>query len=229
MPDTTRSSRSRSRATMVAIAPAALLAALVAHPFLPGRLPNDSAVAEAVAADTTRWGLAHLATGVASGLLIIAFLAIRSHLREAGEDRYSALGVPFIVIGSTLFTLLPGMEFAPLAVAETGAPTAEIAAAHEALEPWFVPVLAIGALTFGAGVLGFAKGIADRRILGPRLTTLVVAALVVMAASRFVPLAVSQLYVQGAAGFVALWPLAYEMWKAPQARVAEQPRPMPAP
>ncbi len=110
MPDTTRSSRSRYRATIVAIAPAALVAALVAHPFLFGRLPNDLAVAEAVTADTTRWGLVHLATAVASGLLIIAFLAIRSHLREAGEERYSALGVPFIVIGSTLFTLLPGME-----------------------------------------------------------------------------------------------------------------------
>ncbi|MCA1706480.1 MAG: hypothetical protein LC808_25730 [Actinobacteria bacterium] len=228
MPDTTRSSRSRYRATIVAIAPAALLAALVAHPFLFGRLPNDLAVAEAVTADTTRWGLVHLATGVASGLLIIAFLAIRSHLREAGEDRYSALGVPFIVIGSTLFTLLPGMEFAPLAAAETGAATEPIAAAQEALEPWFVPVLASGALTFAAGVFGFAKGIADRRLLGPRPTALVVAALVVMAASRFVPLAVFQLYVQGAAGIVALWPLAYEMWKHPQARVGEQPRPMPA-
>lgn len=228
MPDTTRSSRSRSRATIVAIAPAALLATLVAHPFVPGRLPNDLAVAEAVTADTTRWGLVHLATGVASGLLIIAFLAIRSHLREAGQDRYSALGVPFIVIGSTLFTLLPGMEFAPLAVAESGAATAAIAAAQTALEPWFVPVLAIGALTFIAGVFGFAKGIADRRLLGPRLTPLVVGALVVMAASRLVPLAVVQFYVQGAAGIVALWPLAYEMWKHPEARVAKQPGPMPA-
>ncbi|MGI8707337.1 MAG: hypothetical protein ACR2LG_03935 [Actinomycetota bacterium] len=228
MPDTTRSSGSRSRAIIVAIAPAALLAALVAHPFIPGRLPNDVAIAEAVTAGTTRWALVHLASGMASGLLIIAFLAIRRHLREAGEDRYSALGVPFIVIGGTFFTLLPGMEFAPLAVAETGAATAATAAAQAALEPWFVPVLAIGALTFAAGVFGFAKGIADRRLLGPRLTALVVSALVVMAASRFVPLAVVQLYVQGAAGIVALWPLAYEMWKHPEARVAEQPRPMPA-
>ncbi|MGH2604101.1 MAG: hypothetical protein ACRDJ9_32535 [Dehalococcoidia bacterium] len=228
MPDTTSSTRSRSRAAIVAIAPAALLAALVAHPFLLGRLPNDVAVAEAVTGDTTRWGLVHLATGVASGLLIIAFLAIRSHLREAGEDRYSALGVPFIVIGSTLFTLLPGMEFAPLAVAETGAATAVIAAVQAALEPWFVPVLMSGGLLFAAGVWGFARGIADSKILSPGLTVLVIGALAVMAASRLVPMAIAQLYIQGAAGFVALWPLAYEMWKHPQARVAERPRPMPA-
>ncbi|MFN2526384.1 MAG: hypothetical protein ABR505_09005 [Actinomycetota bacterium] len=92
----------------------------------------------------------------------------------------------------------------------------------------FVSSLAIGALTFSAGVFGFAKGIADLRVLGPRLATIVVAALIVMAASRFVPLAVSQFYLQGAAGIIALWPLAYEMWRHPQARVAERQRPMPA-
>jgi hypothetical protein len=35
--------------------------------------------------------------------------------------------------------------------------------------------------------------------------------------------------VGGMAGIVALWPLAYEMWKHPEAaRAAGQPRPMPA-
>jgi hypothetical protein len=55
---------------------------------------------------------------VASGLLVLAFLAIRSYLREAGEDRWNILALPFIVVGSTLFAVLPGMEFAPLAAAE---------------------------------------------------------------------------------------------------------------
>ena len=225
MPDATRSI---SRATIVVIAPAALLVTLVAHAFLPGRLPNNAAVAEAVAAGTTRWGLVHLGTAVASGLLIIAFLAIRSHLREAGEDRFSALGVPFIVMGSTLFTLLPGMEFAPLAVAETGAATAAIAAVQAALEPWFVPVLMSGGLLFAAGVWGFARGIADSKILSPGLTVLVIGALAVMAASRLVPMALAQLYLQGAAGIVALWPLAYQMWKHPEAKPAVQARVIPA-
>jgi hypothetical protein len=68
------------------------------------------AVAVALAADTTRWGLSHLVTGVASGLLILAFLAIRSYLRQAGEERWSVLAFPFIVMGSTLLALLPAME-----------------------------------------------------------------------------------------------------------------------
>ena len=135
------------------------------------------------------------------------------------------LGVPFIVMGSTLFTLLPGIEFAPLAAAEVGG---DVQAAQDALARWFVPILVVGSATFALGVLGFARGIVLSGVLRPELTWLVVVALVVMAAARFVPLAAVQFYVQGAAGIVALWPLAYAMGKHPVARPAGQPRPVPA-
>ncbi|HUH07080.1 MAG TPA: hypothetical protein VML96_04645 [Egibacteraceae bacterium] len=219
---------SKYQAAIVAIAPAALMVTLVAHPYVRGRLPNDAAIAAAVAADPTRWGLVHLGTAVASGLLLLAFLAIRSYLREAGEDRFSVLGVPFIVIGSTLFTLLPAMEFAPLAAAETGADTAGIAAAQAALTPWFFPTLLIGALTFAIGIYAFAKAIAASEILSRRTTSLVVGALAVMTLSRFVPLAAVQFYVQSAAAIAALWPLAYQMWTHPAAQPAVRTRPVTA-
>jgi hypothetical protein len=158
--------------------------------------------------------------------MVLAFLAIRSYLREAGEDRWSILALPFIVVGSTLFSVLPGMEFAPLAAFEAGA---DVQAVQVALAPWFLPILMTGAATFAIGVFAFAKGIADSRVLSRRLSRLVVGALVVMAVARFVPLGAAQFYVQGAAGIVALWPLAYEMWRHPEAaRPAGQPRPMPA-
>jgi len=211
--------RARFRAATVAVAPVVLLAAFVWHPYLPGRLPNDAAVAAAVAADTTRWGLAHLAAGVGSGVVVLAFLAIRGYLREAGENRWSLLGLPCIVMGSTLYTLLPGMEFAPLAAAEVGG---DVQAAQAALTPWFVSILVSGAFTFAVGVFAFARGIARSRVLCPGLTRLVVGALIVMAAARFIPLAAVQFYVQGAAGIVALWPLAYAMAKHPAARPTEQ-------
>lgn len=212
--------RSRTRAAIVAIAPAVLLAVLAAHPFLPGRLPNELAVAEAVAAHTASWGAVHLATAVASGLLILAFLALRSHLREAGEDGYSALGVPFIVLGGTLFAFLAALEFTPLAVAETGAATANIAAAQAALAPWFVGTLMIGALTFAVGAFAFAKAIVQSRVLTPGLTGLVVAALLIMALARLVPFSIVQFYVQGVAGIIALWPLAHQMWRQAEPRDA---------
>jgi FtsH-binding integral membrane protein len=64
------------------------------------------------------------------------------------------------------------------------------------------------AVIFALGVLGFATGMVRSRVLGARLTWLVVGALVVMVAARFVPLGAA-LYVGGMAGIVALWPLAY--------------------
>jgi hypothetical protein len=220
-----QATRARFGASIVALAPAVMLAGLFAHPYI-ATLPDEAAIAEAVAADTTWWGLVHLTAGVASGLLVLAFLAIRSYLREAGEERWSMLALPFIVVGSTLFTMLPGMEFAPLAASEAGA---DVQAVQAALAPWFLPVLVTGAATFAAGVFAFAKGIADSRVLSRRLSRLVVGALVVMAVARLVPVGAVQFYVQGVAGIVALWPLAYGMWKRPEAaRPAGQPRTMPA-
>ncbi len=217
--------RARFRAAIVAIAPAVLLAAFAYHPYI-ANLTDKAAVAAALASDTTRWGLSHLAVGVGSGLAVLAFLAIRGYLREAGEERWSILALPFIVIGSTLFAFLPAMEVAMLAAAEVGA---DVQAVLTALDSWFFPLLLTAAVIFALGVFGFAIGIVRSGVLGPRLTRLVVGALVVMAVARFVPLGAA-LYVGGAAAIVALWPLAYEMWKHPEAArpPAGQPRPMPA-
>ena len=211
----------RFRAAVVAIAPTVLLIGFVYHPYLSD--PTDAAVIGAAAAsDTTRWGISHIVIGVGYGLIALAFLAIRSYLREAGEERWSVLALPFVVMGSTLFAILPGMEFTPLAAAETGA---DFEAAQEELVPWFVPVIVTGGVCFALGALGFAKGVVRSGILRPELAWLVAGALVVMAAARFVPLGPAQ-YVIGAAGVVALWPLAYEMWRNPEARPAE-PRSLP--
>lgn len=216
---------SRLLAVITALAPLVMLAAFVWHPYIAGRLPNDTAIADAVAADPTRWGLAHLAAGVASGVVILAFIAVRGYLREQGEDRWSALGLPFIVIGSTLYTLLPGLEFAPLAAVRAGG---DAEAVQGALESWFVPILITGSITFALGVLGFVTGIARSGGLSRGLAWLVVVALIVMAASRFVPLFAVQLYVQAAAALVALWPLAHRMWTRSPATVREATHAPPA-
>ncbi|HEU0247547.1 MAG TPA: hypothetical protein VFR38_10725 [Gaiellaceae bacterium] len=207
--------RARFRAAVVAIAPAVLLAGFVYHPYLSS--PTDAAVIGAAAAsDTTRWGISHILIGVGYGLVVLAFIAIRSYLREAGEERWSILALPFVVMGSTLLAILPGMEFTPLAAAETGA---DSEAAQEELVPWFVPLVVTGGVCFALGALGFARGVLRSGILVPNLAWLVAGALVVMAAARFVPLGASQ-YVIGATGVVALWPLAYEMWRHPEVGTA---------
>jgi Na+-driven multidrug efflux pump len=151
--------RARLRAAIVAIAPAVLLAAFVYHPYI-ADLTDKAAVAAALASHTTHWGFSHLVVGVGSGLVVLAFLAIRSWLREAGEERWSMIALPFIVMGSTLFAFLPAMEIAMLGVADAGA---DVAAVLVAMDPWFFPILITGAITFALGVLGFATGLVRSR------------------------------------------------------------------
>jgi hypothetical protein len=220
----TGTTKARAGAAIVGIAPVVLLAGFISHPHIGMGPPDEATIAAAVTSNTLRWGVAHLTVALASGFVLLAFLAIRSYLRDANEERFSPLAVPFIVIGSTLFAVLPGMEMAPLVVAETGG---DVQAAQAALVPWFITILMLAAFTFAIGAVGFAKGIADSGVLSQRLTWLVVGALTVMASSRFVPLSAVQFYVQGVAGIVALWPLAYDMWAQPEARPVGQRRTMP--
>jgi hypothetical protein len=213
----------RLRAIAVAVAPALLLFGFVYHPYV--TIGSDTeAIGAAAAADTTRWGLSHLAVGVAYALLALAFLAIRSYLREAGEERWSRLALPLLVFGSALFMILPGMEFAPLAAAETGG---DPEAAQDELLPWFLPMFLSAAVSVALGALALALAIARSAILSTLLTRLVIAALVVMALARFVPLGAAQIVV-GAAAVVALWPLAYAMLRHPDARDAAQADSIPA-
>lgn len=220
----TQPRKARSRAAAVATAPAVMLAGFLLHPYFT-TLPDAAQVADAVVADTTRWGAAHLTVAVGSGLMLLAFLAIRAYLREAGDERFSAWGLPFIVLGSVLYAVLPALEFAPLAAAETGG---DVAAAQTALEPWFIPILVTGVALFAIGAFGFARGILASGVLSRRLAALVVTGLLVMALARLVPVGAVQFHVQGAAGLVALWPLAYDMWRHPEPRSTVRVRTAPA-
>lgn len=139
----------------MAFAPVWLLAALLYHPVIPD-LTDKASVAAAMTPDPVRWGFAHLAVGVGAALLVLAFLALRRYLQQAGEQRWSRLGVPLIVLGSTLFAFLPAMEIAMLGAVGAGA---DVRAVLVAMDPWFVPILLSGSAIFALGILGFAVGI----------------------------------------------------------------------
>ena len=203
----------RARALLVAAGPVLLTVALLWHPPLPGRLPDSASVANAASADITRWGLSHVAAALASGAVAVAFVAVRGYLRERGDGSASAVGLGLVLIGSTLYAVLPGMEFAVLAAHETGADPAETQAA---LESWFVPILVGGAVTFASGTALFAVAVA-RAASFARLPTIIVAcALVVFGLSRVIPIGVVQFYVQSVAALVALLPLAVAISTARQ-------------
>jgi hypothetical protein len=205
--DMTEATMAKMRAAMVAIGPAFLLAALVYHPWI-ADLRDTTAVAAAASEDTTRWALAHIAVGLGFALLLNAFLAVRRHLREAGEDRWSASAVPLLVLGTVLFTFLPAMEVAMVAAVRAGANAVEV---QDQLGTWFVPMMMSGAVTFAAGVILTAVGVVRSGVLGPELGRIVVGALIVVAVTRFVPLGAA-LHTGTVAALIALVPLAIQMW-----------------
>jgi hypothetical protein len=179
-----------------------LFAGIAYHPFI-ADLRDKEAVAAALTADTTRWSIAHLVVAVGSPLVALAFLAVAATLRQRGEWRWSPRSVPFVVVGSTLFALLPAMELTVLAATLSGADP--VAVLHE-LEAWFMPLLLSGAVVFAVGAAFVARSLASAAALGRRTTVLVVTALLVAAASRFLPFTAA-LIVGAGALVVALWPL----------------------
>lgn len=213
------STRTRWGASSLLVAPIVVLASFLTHPHVgtrAGEAGVPESIATEIAAGPGMWVFSHLLLAVGSGLLALAFIALRGYLHEAGEDRYSAIGLPFAVLGSVLFALLPAMEMAPYVAFEAGV---DVAAVQTALdETVFVPVLVAGSILFGIGAIAYAVGV-HRGQLFSKTTGLVVAgALVVAALSRFVPVFFVLFYVQSAALIVALWPLGYTMWKDPEQR-----------
>lgn len=200
-------------AAILVIAPAVMLAGLLYHPHLGNPTDADflANLAAAVEADPLRWGVAHYLVAVGSGLLALAFLALRAWLGRRGEERWSAIGLPFVVMGSVLYALLPAMEFAPLSAVSIGA---DAAAIQNGVYPWFIPTLFGGAFIFAIGACAFAVAIVRSGLLpGRSWTRLVAGAIVVMALARFAPIGFVQMHVQAFAGIAALWPLAYHLSK----------------
>jgi len=200
------------RAAIVFLAPAIQLFAHAYHPWIGS--PKDAGffarIAAVIEADPVRWTVSHIGIAVGSGLLIVAFLAIRTELRALDEQRWSVLGLPFIVMGGVLYAMLPAMELGTLAASVAGEDAAEVQAT---MMRWFMPILLSGSVLFAIGVAGFAIGIGRSRIVGQPGTWVVVGALVVLAVTRFFPPGAAQIYVGPLVGVVALWPLAYRIWK----------------
>lgn len=194
--------RRLTAAATVATAPVVLLTGIAYHPFV-ADLRDKEAVAAALTADTTRWSVAHLAVAVAAPVVALAFLAVAAALRQRGEWRWSGRSVPFLVVGSSLFALLPAMEITVLAAYLAGA---DPVAVLLELDAWFLPVLLSGAAIFTLGAAFLARSVVSAAVLGRGMTLLVVTALLVTAAARFLPFTPA-LLAGAVALVVALWPL----------------------
>ncbi|MGH7677689.1 MAG: hypothetical protein ACRENU_04425 [Gemmatimonadaceae bacterium] len=212
----------RARVSILIAAPLILLAAFVYHPHIV-LLPDAEAVAHAVQMDHQRWAIAHFGVGLGAALMSLAYVALRGYLRDIGENRWSAIALPFLVLGSALYVFLPGMEFTVLAASATGG---DIVAAQESIDVWFVPIMMSSALINAVGIGFLMRGVS--RVLDFRAKPIILAALALMAISRLVPIGPVHFYVQGLAGLAALWPIAREIARRASTQPVSRSSPMPA-
>jgi hypothetical protein len=211
--------RTRTSAAVLFAAPVVLLAGLAAHPFVHSYL-DGGVIAGAVAGAPRRWAWSHLLIPLGLGLLLVAVTIIRHRLRDAGEQRWSVVALPLLLVGGTLLGALAGSEITLAAVARSGQ---DVLAVLEAGENAVALYLG-GALMFATGWLCLAVALHRAPILPRAQTWVATVALAVVAGALFVP-QTSGTYAYGAALVVANWLIGYRMLagKARAPATATQP------
>ena len=198
--------RTWAGAAVLFIAPAVLLAGILAHPFVRD-YTDTSVVAEAVSVAPGQWAVSHLTLAIGLGLVSLAVLAIRHEFRSAGEQRWSAIGVPLLIVGATLLGAIVGTEITLSAVIDTGG---DVLAVREATETSTLPLFLAGVLLFGLGWLSFAMAFYRARILPSAPNRLATVALVAVPIAIFVP-QTSGTYAYGLAILMVSWLVGYRM------------------
>lgn len=116
----TEDALTRTDRVVLFIAPAVFLAGLVAHPFVHNYMDSE-VIAAAINEAPSRWAIAHLIIATGVGLVLLAALAIRRQFRIAGEDRWSGVGIAFLIVSGVLLGAVVGAEITLSAVVNSGA------------------------------------------------------------------------------------------------------------
>ncbi len=148
-------------AAVLFLAPAVFFAGSFAHPFVRD-YTHTGVVADAVSAAPGRWAASHLLLAVGLGLMPLAVLVIRREFRSAGEQRWSAAGLPMVVVGASLLGAYVGTEITLAAVVDSGG---DVLAVRVAATTATAPLFLGGVLLFGLGWLSFAMAFYRARIL----------------------------------------------------------------
>ena len=195
------------RAVVVGLAPLVLAAGFLLQPYVADLMDNTE-LAGVVEAETTRWAWSQLLVALGLVLIILGVFAIRMHLRNAGEDKWSFLATPLATIGAGLLVALTGMRgLGGYAVVEAGGPTE---AFFEAANDWiwlFFTALVI----FSLGLLALAAAVRVSGVLSNMSTLVVVVALVIGVIASFIPSAWGT-YVVSVAAVIGFWLLAGSIW-----------------
>ena len=205
-------SRTWAGAAVLFIGPLVFLAGSLAHPFVRDYM-DPTVIADAVKGASGQWAVSHVILAIGLGLVLLAVLVIREQFRTAGEQRWSALGVPLLVVGASLLGAIVGSEVTLAAVVDSGGDVLAVLEA-EATSTW--PLVLGGFLLFGLGWLSFAMAFYRARILPSALNRVAIVVLVAIVIVSFIPQTWAT-YAHGLAILVVSWMVGYRM-------IAERPR-----
>jgi hypothetical protein len=118
------------------------------------------------------------------GLVLLAVLVVREQFRGAGEKRWSAAGVPLLIVGATLLGAIVGSEITLAAVVDS---VGDVLAVLEGSTTSTLPLVLGGFLLFGLGWLSFAMAFYRARNLPSALNRVAIVALVAILIVSFIP------------------------------------------
>jgi hypothetical protein len=204
--------RTRVGAAVLFIGPSVFLAGTLAHPFVRDYM-DTTVVADAISAAPGQWAVSHVILAIGFGLVLLAVLVIREQFRGAGEQRWSARGVPLLIVGATLLGAIVGSEITLAAVVDSGG---DVLAVLEASTPSTLPLVVGGFLLFALGWLSFAMAFYRARILRGVLNWAAIVALAAIPIASFVPQTWAT-YAHGVAILTVSWMVGYRMIAGRQA------------
>jgi len=199
--------KQQTRAFVVALAPVVLAVGVVVHPYISDF--NDTGEVAAAASDSpSTWAFSHALLIVGFALLILAAFAIRFHLHDAGEDRWSFWATPLLTVGGGILAAYMGLEgLGGYAVAEAGGSVEGFYEAGSNLLWFFL----IGAAAFSVGILVLAGAIHVSGVLSRAMRWTVIASLVVATVGNLIPASWAS-YVGAAATLIGFGIVATSMW-----------------
>ena len=210
--------QNRLRALVLAAAPLVLLVGSIVEPYIDDESSTEKVI-EAQVAHPDRFALSQLILLGGIALLLLAIVSARQVLRAAGEERWSFIAVPLVLIGGAFVAGTVGSALAGGAIADT---TPDMPTIGEEIDEWVTPVFVVGGLGIGLGMLSLAMALHRTQVLGQRQTWVAIVALVAGVVGIFLPASGGDyLFTLGASGGsflfalgmgVAFWLLAYQVW-----------------
>lgn len=196
----------RASAAVLFVAPAVLLAGVLAHPFVRD-YTDRSVVAGAISGAPGRWAASHLIIPVGIGLVLVAVAVMAGQFRHAGEQRWSVSGRSLLIVGGTLLAASAGSEITLAAVVNSGG---DVLAVLEAGATSATLLFLAGVLLFVLGWLSFAMAFYRVPILPRSQNRLAIVVLVAIPIATFIPQTTGT-YVYAGAVLVVSWLVGYRM------------------